>query len=449
MLQRSTDSKMMENIIMKYCNLLKTSTLSVLFIAITTIAIAQMPIGFGWAKNAVNVAIFRKNSVASYKGIQFVSYYDSVGYVVLAKRKIKSNKWEVKRTDYKGNVKDAHNIISMMIDGDGYLHLSWDHHINKLHYCKSTTPFGLELTPELSMTGIKEDKVTYPEFYRLANGDLLFFYRDGSSGNGNFIINKYSITTKTWQRLQEVLIDGEGKRNAYWQACVDVKGTIHVSWVWRESGDVSSNHDMCYAASDDGGITWHKSNGEQYQLPITQASAEIVVKIPQKSELINQTSMTADEDGEPYIATYFRTAGSTIPQYQLIYFEGKTWLVKQVLDRKTAFSLSGGGTKKIPISRPQIIVNKANGKITALMLYRDEEKGRVASVASCKDLSTNVWTNKNMTKISLDNWEPSYDTELCKQSKKLQIFIQKAGQGDGEKLENIAPQPVYIVEYKP
>ena len=299
------------------------------------------------------------------------------------------------------------------------------------------------------MTGIKEDKVTYPEFYRLANGDLLFFYRDGSSGNGNFIINKYSITTKTWQRLQEVLIDGEGKRNAYWQACVDVKGTIHVSWVWRESGDVSSNHDMCYAASDDGGITWHKSNGEQYQLPITQASAEIVVKIPQKSELINQTSMTADEDGEPYIATYFRTAGSTIPQYQLIYFEGKTWLVKQVLDRKTAFSLSGGGTKKIPISRPQIIVNKANGKITALMLYRDEEKGRVASVASCKDLSTNVWTNKNMTKISLDNWEPSYDTELWKQSKKLQIFIQKAGQGDGEKLENIAPQPVYIVEYKP
>ncbi len=434
---------------MKYCNLPKTYILFILFLVTALVSTAQTTIGLGWAKNAVNTAIFRKNSVVSYKGIQFVSYYDSVGYVVLAKRKINSNIWEVKRTDYKGNVKDAHNIISMMIDGDGYLHLSWDHHVNKLHYCKSTTPFGLELTPELPMTGAKEGKVTYPEFYRLANGDLLFFYRDGSSGNGNFIINKYSTATKTWQRLQDVLIDGEGKRNAYWQACVDAKGTIHISWVWRESGDVSSNNNMCYAASDDGGITWHKSNGEQYQLPITKASAEIVVKIPQKSELINQTSMTADEDGKPYIATYFRTGGSAIPQYQLIYFDGQSWQVKQVLDRKTAFSLSGGGTKKIPISRPQIVVNKINGKVSAIMLYRDEENGSVASAASCKDLSTNVWTTKNITTTSLDNWESSYDTELWKQSKKLHIFIQKAGQGDGEKLENIAPQPVYILEYKP
>ena len=135
--------------------------------------------------------------------------------------------------------------------------------------------------------------------------------------------------------------------------------------------------------------------------------------------------------------------------HQLIYFDGQSWQVKQVLDRKTAFSLSGGGTKKIPISRPQIVVNNTNGKISAIMLYRDEENGSVASVASSNDLSTNVWTSKNITTTSLDNWEPSYDTELWKQSKKLHIFIQQAGQGDGEKLENIAPQPVYLLEYKP
>lgn len=427
----------------------KTVVIFVLLVVFTINTKAQVPIGLGWAKNAINTAIFRKNSIVSFKNFQFVSYYDSVGYVVLAKRKITSNKWEVKRTSYKGNVKDAHNIISIMVDGDGYLHLSWDHHGNKLHYCKSTGSLGLELTPEMPMTGVKEAKVTYTEFYRLANGDLLFFYRDGSSGNGNFIINKYSIVTKTWQRLQDVLIDGEGKRNAYWQACVDVKGTIHISWVWRESADVSSNHDMCYAASDDGGITWHKSNGAIYTLPITQATAEVVVSIPQKSELINQTSMTADEDGNPYIATYFKPQVSNVPQYQLIYFTGKDWQVQKVSDRKTPFSLSGVGTKKIPISRPQIIVGKTNGKLGAIMLYRDEEYGSVASAASCKDLTTNSWTTKNITTTALDNWEPSYDTELWKQSKKLHIFIQKTGQGDGEKLENLAPQPVYVLEWKP
>lgn len=427
----------------------QTITILVLLIALTFTVNAQTPIGFGWAKNAVNTAIFRKNSVVSHNGFQFVSYYDSVGYVVLAKRKITSNKWEVKHTNYRGNVKDAHNIISMMVDGDGYLHLAWDHHGNKLHYCKSTEPFGLELTPEMPMTGNKETKVTYPEFYRLANGDLLFFYRDGSSGNGNFIINKYSISTKTWQRLQDVLIDGEGKRNAYWQSCVDVKGTIHISWVWRESADVSSNHDMCYAASDDGGVTWHNSKANVYKLPITQATAEVVLVISQKSELINQTSMTADEDGKPYIATYFKPTGSNVPQYQLLYFTGKEWRINQVSNRQTPFSLSGAGTKKIPISRPQIIVGKTNGKLAAIILYRDEENSSIASAATCKDLTNNIWTVKNITTTSLDNWEPSYDTELWKQSKKLYIFIQKSGQGDGEKLENLAPQPVYVLEYKP
>ncbi|MBC7721870.1 MAG: BNR-4 repeat-containing protein, partial [Pedobacter sp.] len=289
----------------------------ILVLVANAAAFSQTPIGLGWAKNAVNTAVFRKNSVVSFKGFQFVSYYDSVGFVVLAKRKINSQQWEVKRTNYKGNVKDAHNIISLMVDGDGYLHLSWDHHANALHYCKSIEPFGLELTPEIPMTGTKETKVTYPEFYRLATGDLLFFYRDGGSGNGNMIINKYNLKAKAWLRLQDILIDGEGKRNAYWQACVDAKGGIHISWVWRESGDVASNHDMCYAASDDGGITWHKSNGELYKLPITQATAEIVVSIPQKSELINQTSMTADEDGKPYIATYWKPTGTLVPQYQL------------------------------------------------------------------------------------------------------------------------------------
>lgn len=420
-----------------------------LFLVFAVNAKAQMPIGFGWAKNAVNTTIFRKNSVVSHKGYQVVAYYDSMGYVVVAKRKLTTNQWQVQRTNFKGNVKDAHNVISIMIDGDGFIHLSWDHHGNVLHYSKSMQPLGLDFLPEMPMTGVKEAKVTYPEFYRLANGDLLFFYRDGSSGNGNFIINKYSIATKTWHRLQDVLINGEGKRNAYWQACVDVKGTIHVSWVWRESADVSSNHDMCYAASDDGGITWRKSNGAVYALPITQATAEVVQAIPQKSELINQTSMTADEDGNPYIATYFKPQGSNVPQYQLIYFNGKTWQVNEVSNRQTPFSLSGVGTKKIPISRPQIIVGKANGKLAAIMLYRDEENGSLASATSCKDLTKNIWTIKNITTTALDNWEPSYDTELWKQSKKLHIFIQKAGQGDGEKLENLAPQPVYVLEWKP
>ena len=280
-----------------------------------------VPLGKGWSKNSVNAVIFRRNAVVSHKDIQYVAYYDADSMVVLARRKLGSTRWDISKTQYKGKVKDAHNSISIMIDGDGYLHMSWDHHNDSLRYCRSISPGSLELTEKMSMTGIKEHKVTYPEFYRLQNGNLLFLYRDGASGRGNLMLNHYNTKTREWTQRQDAFIDGEGQRNAYWQMCTDLEGTVHISWVWRETGDVSTNHDMCYAKSTDGGITWQKSNGEEYDLPITMSNAEYAALIPQKSELANTTSMCADSEGRPYIATYWRPQGTKVPQYHLVFHD--------------------------------------------------------------------------------------------------------------------------------
>jgi hypothetical protein len=262
-------------------------------------------VDLGWANNSVNTVVFRKNSLVSFKDTQFIAYYNSDRHVVVGKRKIGTNKWLLKQTPYIGNTNDAHNTISIMVDGQGYLHMAWDHHNHPLRYCRSISPGSLELTEKMAMTGETEQKVSYPEFHKLPNGNLLFFYRDGGSGQGNLVINRYDVRSKKWERLHSNLIDGEGQRNAYWQAFVDSKGTIHISWVWRESPDVASNHDMGYARSTDGGKTWMKSTGQKYQLPIIAPSAEYACKIPQKSELINQTSMFADASGRVYIATPF------------------------------------------------------------------------------------------------------------------------------------------------
>ncbi len=48
------------------------------------------------------------------------------------------------------------------------------------------------------MTGVDEGNVTYPEFYLLSGGDLLFAYRSGSSGRGNLVMNRYSLKEKKW-----------------------------------------------------------------------------------------------------------------------------------------------------------------------------------------------------------------------------------------------------------
>lgn len=406
-------------------------------------------IGDGWAGNSVNAVIFRKNSLVTFRDTQFAAYYDNDQFVVLAKRKSGANSWITKRTQYQGDVTDAHKDICIMVDGAGYLHIAWGHHNQPLNYAVATSPGGLLLSGKMPMTGSREDKVTYPEFYKLKNGGLLFLYRDGASGNGDLILNRYSLTDKKWVRVQNGLIDGEGHRNAYWQMAIDLKGTIHLSWVWRESPDVASNHDMCYARSKDAGVTWERSSGEKYTLPITAANAEYACRIPQKSELINQTSMFADDEGHPFIATYWREAGQTVPQYHLIFKVGKAWQVSNLGFRKAAFSLSGAGTKSIPISRPQIIAWHKSKSMAAALIFRDEERGAKVSMAITDDLVKSKWKVKDLTTVPVGSWEPSYDTELWKDKKVLDLFVQKVVQVDGEGKAAVPPQPVQVLEWKP
>lgn len=400
----------------------------------------------GWSQNSVNAVVFRKNSVVSYKDKQYLAYYDAEGYLVLAKRKLNSDKWKFNKTDYQGKVKDAHCSISIMIDGEGYLHIAWNHHNSKLLYAKSKKPESIILGEPQSMIGENETRVTYPEFYKFPNGNLFFVYREGNSGSGNIVINKYDTPTQKWTRVHDQIIDGEKERNAYWQADIDSKGTFHISWVWRETGNVSSNHDMCYAKTNDYGKTWVTSDGEKYDLPITQASAEYVTKIPQNSNLINQTSMYADENGVPYIATYFSTPSDTIPQFYMMYKGEDSWKTVKMTNRQIPFSLQGGGTKKIPISRPQILVDNKGDKTQAILIYRDIEYDNKAIVATSQSPDFKDWSARTVTDFSVGSWEPSFDTTLWKDHKKLHLFVQRVGQGDGESLENLPPQFIEIHE---
>lgn len=412
-------------------------------------------VGPGYSLTSVNTTIFRQSSIVTYGDTQYIAYYDTVGYLTVGKRLVGTTVWTLKQSLYKGHCEDAHNVISIGVDGDGFLHVAFDHHGQKLNYCRSLCPGGLALGEKQPMTGLDEEDVTYPEFYRLPNGDLLFAYRSGASGRGNLVLNRYLTRVNQWRRLceeQPILIDGENRRNAYWQLAVDAKGTIHVSWVWRETWLVETNHDLCYACSRDGGKTWEKSTGEKYGLPITVSNAEYIVCIPQGSELINQTSMFTDGEGYPYIATYWRDAGCRVPQYRIVYRDSAGWQVRQVSDRTTPFSLAGGGTKCIPIARPRLVVDRdtLSGSIRVCYIFRDEERGNRVSVAETNDLHGDAtWTVRDLTSFPVDAWEPSFDPERWKTDQQLHLFVQRTVQGDGEQIGDISPQPVYVLEYNP
>ncbi len=399
-------------------------------------------VGEGWAKNSINTVIFRKNSLSSNDSVQFIAYYDPNGFLVLGKRKLTSNQWEINTTQYRGNVRDAHNSASIELDRDGYLHVSWDHHNNELRYARSITPGSLELTEKIEMMGSLENVVSYPEFHKSTIGDLYFFYRDGGSGNGNLVINKYKADTQIWERIQTNLIDGEGQRNAYWQAAIDQDGTIHISWVWRESPDVASNNDLCYAKSTNGGKTWMNSKGDTYTLPITKSSAEVIQTIPQNSELINQTSMTTDKKGNPFIVSYWKPQGSVIPQFQIVYLSKNKWHHEDLEFRKTPFSLSGMGTKQIPISRPQIVVSKKD----VFVIFRDAERDNKVSIAQNRPPFKKEWTISDYTTAGYDAWKPTLDPWKWKNDQIISLFIQKTTQVDGEGLSDKESASVEVLD---
>ena len=404
------------------------------------LATYESEIGLGWSSNSVNTVIFRNSALTTFKNWQFTAYYNPDGKMVLAKRKLSSKEWQKVITPYSGNVKDAHNSISIAVDADGFLHVSWDQHDTRLRYAKGKTPFSLELGEQQSMTTNDEAKVTYPEFHNLPNGKLLFCYRSGASGRGNMILKSYDVKTQKWTSLQNNLIDGENQRSAYWQMCVGKKG-IYMSWVWRESWDVSTNHDVCYAFSADGGKTWQKSTGEKYSLPITKSTAEIAWTVPQNSSLINQTAMTADERGNPYIASYWNDNG--VPQYKVVYLEKRKWNKIDTDFHNKPFVLGGGGTKSIPMSRPEILVNKS----VLYLLFRDEERSNKITLGYTH-LDKKQWKLADIIDYSVGQWEPNLDKQLWKDKRELHIFSQNVSQADGEGLLEIEPQMVRVIELK-
>jgi len=366
---------------------------------------------------------------------------------MLGKRTLEDPAFTMTNTNITGWPSDAHNSVSIMTDGAGYLHTVINHHNSNLEYYRSSSPGSLSLVKH-GMVGSLENSVTYAEFYRLPSGDLLFVYRNGSSGNGDMVLSKYTTAAQSWSRIHDRLVYGNNQQSPYWQMYLDTKGTLHLSWVFRRSSDVASNHDMYYAYSQDQGQTWRKkSNGSLYSMPITPSNAEKIWDISENNNLMNQTSMSADQNGNPYIAAYW---GRPVTDYQVIYHNGEKWQASKVSNRKSAdFILGGGGTILAPIARPLLVTkyDESTGKIKAFFIFRDTERGSKVSMYTTDDISSGApWKVRDLTNFPVYAWEPSHDTELWKNKGQLHIFVQYADQVINEGLSAHEPMPVYCLE---
>ena len=403
--------------------------------------------------SSVNVLSGVKQTLYTRNGVQYAAFYNANAKLVVAKRALNNEQWQLRETPFSGNVNDAHNHISLVVDDKDYLHIAWDHHNTPLKYARSFEPGSLQLAKAhmVSQPGAEavalENSVTYPQFYALNNGDLLFAYRDGGSGRGNLVLNRYHSQSQQWQRLHNSLIDGEGERSAYWDMAVDANGVLHLAWIWRETPDVATNHDLSYAQSTDNGVTWQRLNGQPYTLPITLATGEVVKAIPQQHKLMNPPVVTADAQSQPFIASYWADSPHDIPRYHVVFAAGERnnhdWQELKAPKVAQNFALSGHGTKRPPISRAVLLADSTRDAGQVHLIYRDDyQQGNVIALSS--SLRYPAWRTTVLTNKAVGAWEPSLDIAQWHNHQQAHLLLQAVGQNDGNDQQSLATAPSEI-----
>lgn len=406
------------------------------------------PLGLAYAATEINATIFRLEALASDAKHQYATYYDPAGNVVVARRELTGGPWDLRTLPITGNVRDAHNDVVLGLSGDGVRHLSYDQHVygrqaQPLHYRSADRATDwADFGPVRAMTGTLENRVTYPTFIPGPHGALYFFYRDGSSGNGRLCLDRYDSSTHTWSAVQSPLLEGAGRSSPYWwRPEVSADGVLHVAWCWRDSPDASSNHDIYYARSRDGGKTWENSAGAKLALPITVASDARVFAIATGQNLMNSCALATDAQNHPHIV-YYCNGPDGVPQYFHLWFDGQNWSAQQVSHRTKAFSLAGGGTLEVPISRPEIAVSRAG---TAYLITRDQEFGGGLRLYAARPPYTQ-WQALDVLYEPLGDWEPTYDLARWQRAGVLSLFVLPVRQGNNEQVTDFPPQTAEALE---
>ncbi|HTB62993.1 MAG TPA: BNR-4 repeat-containing protein, partial [Opitutales bacterium] len=249
-------------------------------------------------------------------------------------------------------------------------------------------------------------------------------------------------STHAWSVVQSPLLEGAGQRSPYWwRPEISADGTLHLAWCWRETSNASTNHDLCYARSRDGGLTWENSAGKILTVPITAQSDATVFPIAQGQNLMNQCTLATDAQGRPHIA-YYCNGPDGVPQYFHLWFDGEKWSAQQVSQRTLKFSLSGTGTLSIPISRPEIAVSHTG---VAYLITRDAEFGGGVRLYAARPPYAQ-WQVLDVVAGPLGDWEPSYDLVRWRRDGVLSLFVLPVHQGNNERTTNFPPQTARVVE---
>lgn len=424
---------------------------------LSALSSTEVEIGQGWASNTINTTIFRHHAILTMGGAQYTAFYVNAETLRLVKRSLTTDKLETHDIQGTFNLHDAHNGISLGHDRKFRLHITYDHHASRLQYRIARKSHSIDDWSEnRAMTEVYEENVTYPSFI-LPRKDfpLTFLYRDGSWNKGKARLKYFDEGSDSWSDLIEPILSGADLRpwtaNAYWNhPCVGSDGSLHLSYVWRTHSlapdQLINNINICYAKSNDNGLSWFTSKERKYQTPITPVNCEVVCAISPGTNLINQCGMALDSNDYPHIA-YYANDKNDIPQYQHLWFDGASWHNQTISSRANAFKLQGGGTLEVPISRPDIVIGDNND---AHIIFRGDLTGDRMSILTLKAPSYEYETSELVIidQESLGRSEPIIDRSRWFAEGVLSILIQKCQQPNHDQPKAETTSNIRVIDLK-
>ena len=301
---------------------------------------ATIPVDRVWPGHPVGFALL---TAAPH---QFAAYYNADRKLVVASRKLDDTAWT--RTVLPEQIGwDSHNYLTMALDDAKRLHLSGNMHVDPLVYFMAEEPLdATSLKRVEKLVGTEENRMTYPRFFRGPDGEFIYTYRDGSSGSGNQIYNVYEEESGRWSRLLDrPLTDGQGQMNAYPEGPnLGPDGYYHMVWVWRDTPDCATNHDVSYMRSRDL-RHWENVRGEALTLPVTIKSPGTVVDpVAPGGGLINGNAKLGFDADEGPVVTYHKYDAAGNSQIYNARWVDDSWAITQATQWDSRWSFSGGGS---------------------------------------------------------------------------------------------------------
>ncbi|TWU28647.1 BNR repeat-containing protein [Bythopirellula polymerisocia] len=418
--------------------------------------------------NTVNGRTHQQTPLTTYRGFQYVTYFDAERCLCIGRRKLPSGSWKViKFDDHRLESNDSHNAAVIGIcEKDGTIHMAFDHHATRLNYRVSRLgavhdPDSVDWNADLfgpvmhTLGSVQPDKqVTYPRFFRAPNGNLMLYYRAVTSGDGDGMIEEYDGEKHDWNIslgkfiARDIgLYTANGKtsisRCPYMDSLSYAGQRLHVSWVWRdrfEKTDPANQHDLCYAYSDDHGRTWHNSAGEIIgktgkDFIHLDTPGLVVASIPSRSIPTNQNTHYAFADGSIHVVLSHRIKGLWARCYNHYWRSSNGYWYHETLPFRG--------------DRPKL-VGASNRSL--VLVYTDDEELFIAKGQPDSHQTRWEWTDIKLTHHHSIYGDAVLDLQRWEEENVLSIYSQQEPTKEiktnrPEPIDGI-PSPLNVVDYR-